>query len=156
MSTEKSLALQEMNKNLQSSMHRNKVRTDYINMDSVFAKSIFDFLNGNSNNVLDYDSIKRIIDKSESDIISIGYGAAINKDLEIRITKLVNDYGRERLDIISPETHEAFTTYLNRDTFLNEIDVEKDNIYDVNRIHALQKYLKGYFKEKEEEKPKTK
>ncbi len=137
MSTEKSLALQEMNKNIQSSMHRNKVRSDYLNMDSMFAKSIYDFLNGKTDGVLDYSSIKRIIDKSESDIMSIGFGAAINKDLEIRITKLINDYGRERLDIISPKTHEAYITYLNRDTFVNEIDVEKDNVYDINRIHAL-------------------
>lgn len=157
MSTKIRLVLQEMNKNQQSSMHKSQKRMDTYNTDIVFAKNIYEFLNGKTDDVLDYDSIKRIIDKAETELISIGCGVSINKDLGIRITKVINDYGRERLDIITPELHEAYTALPDSDTGFRKLDAEKDNIYDVNRIQILQKYLKEYFTEKdiETEKPKS-
>ena len=60
------------------------------------------------------------------------------------------------MDIITPEIHEAYITYLNIDKCDDEIDIEKDNTYDINRIHILQEYLKEYFLEEDLETEKRK
>lgn len=156
MSTKVSLVVQEINRNQQSSMHKSQKIMDNFNTDTVFAKNIYEFLNGKTGDVLERDSIKRIIEKAETDIVSIGYGVSINKNLEIRITKPINNYVSERLDIITPEIHEAYITYLNIDKCDDEIDIEKDNTYDINRIHILQEYLKEYFLEEDLETEKRK
>ena len=92
------------------------------------------------------------MDESKHNMISVGYGVFINKDLEICITKLIDGGVYERVDFITPDIHETVLTcpfY-----YFFDIDVENDNPYDNKRINALQEFFKGYILE--EQKTKTK
>lgn len=100
-----------------------------------------------------YDVIKRLMDESKHNMISVGYVVFINKNLEICITKLIDDGLYERVDFITPDIHKAVLTcpfY-----YFFDIDMEKDNTYDNKRINALQEYIKGYFLEEEKSKKKS-
>lgn len=124
----------------------------FTDVDPCLAKNIYDILNGKTDEVLTYDVIKRLMVEAKHNMISVGYGVFINKDLEMCITKLIDDGLYERVDFITPDIHEAVLTcpfY-----YFFDIDVEKDNPYDNKRINALQEFFKGYFLE--EEKSKTK
>lgn len=124
----------------------------FTDVDPCLAKNIYDILNGKTDEVLTYDVIKRLMVEAKHNMISVGYGVFINKDLEICITKLIDGGVYERVDFITPDIHETVLTcpfY-----YFFDIDVENDNPYDNKRINALQEFFKGYFLE--EEKSKTK
>lgn len=146
------LVKKEVNKNQQRSMDGIDISRQRNMYDSSFAKNVYDILNGKTDEVLSYDVIKRLMTEAKHNMISVGYGVFINKNLEICITKLIDGGLYKRVDFITPDIHEAVLTcpfY-----YFFDIDVEKNNPYDNKRINDLQEYFKGYFLE--EEKSKTK
>lgn len=146
------LVKKEVNKNQQRSMDEIDISRQRNMYDSSFAKNVYDILNGKTDEVLSYDVIKRLMTEAKHNMISVGYGVFINKNLEICITKLIDGGLYKRVDFITPDIHEAVLTcpfY-----YFFDIDVEKNNPYDNKRINDLQEYFKGYFLE--EEKSKTK
>lgn len=146
------LVKKEVNKNQQRSMDGIDISRQRNMYDSSFAKNIYDILNGKTDEVSPYDVIKRLMDEAKHNMISVGYGVFINKNLEICITKSIDDGLYERVDFITPDIHEAVLTcpfY-----YFFDIDMKKDNTYDNKRINDLQEYFKGYFLEEEKSKEK--
>lgn len=146
------LVKKEVNKNQQRSMDGIDISRQKNMYDSSFAKNVYDILNGKTDEVLPYDVIKRLMDEAKHNMISVGYGVFINKNLEICITKSIDDGLYERVDFITPDIHEAVLTcpfY-----YFFDIDMKKDNTYDNKRINDLQEYFKGYFLEEEKSKEK--
>ncbi len=138
-------------KNRQSDMLGDRL-LQFTDVDPCLAKNIYDILNGKTDEVLPYDVIKRLMDEAKHNMISVGYGVFINKNLEICITKSIDDGLYERVDFITPDIHEAVLTcpfY-----YFFDIDMKKDNTYDNKKINALQEYIKGYFLEEEKSKKK--
>lgn len=146
------LVKKEVNKNQQRSMDGIDISRQKNMYDSSFAKNVYDILNGKTDEVLPYDVIKRLMDEAKHNMISVGYGVFINKNLEICITKSIDDGLYERVDFITPDIHEAVLTcpfY-----YFFDIDMKKDNTYDNKRINDLQEYFKEYFLEEEKSKEK--
>lgn len=134
----------------------------FTDVNPCLAKNIYDILNGKTDEVLSYDVIKRLMDEAKHNMISVGYGVSVDRKLGTYVGKIVSEGGAlERIDYISPDEYEAYgvisrncrrgnsTTYDSR-----KIDLKNDEIYNMERVRALQEYFKGYFLE--EEKSKTK
>lgn len=133
-----------------------------IDVDSCLAKNIYDILNGKTDEVLTYDVIKRLMAEAKHNMISVGYGVSVDRKLGTYVGKIVSEGGSlERIDYISPDEYEAYVVISrncrrgNSTTYdFRKIDLKNDEIYNMERVRALQEYFKGYFLEEEKSKEK--
>ena len=121
---------------------------DASEVDSSLARQIFDFLNGNTKKLPLYVEIDNLLYNS-GDLISIGYGLTINKDLEISITTKIENSKRIRVDVISKDGYHAYTRLPGATFFTGDpINVSVNPIYSGSRIIVLMAYLADYAKTK--------
>ena len=122
---------------------------DEMNINSSLAKSICDFLEGRTNKIPSREFFRVVYLSSKGYAISMGYGITISKTFEIIHTSPLKD-GYERIDTITPEKYYALKSkpgfkeemyfYADREMYRN-INVNRNNIFDVRRVEYLQKYL---------------
>lgn len=150
-------------KNRQRDMMLDESMSPSIDVDPCLAKNIYDILNGKTDEVLTYDVIKRLMDEAKHNMISVGYGVSIDRKLGAYVGKIVSKGGAlERIDYISPDEYEAYVVISRKSRRRNsnstydyrKIDLKNDEIYNMERVRALQEYFRRYFLE--EEKSKTK
>lgn len=138
------LVKKEVNKNQQRSMDGIVFLGHNDKMDSSFAKNIYDILNRRATDVLTYEAIKRIIDRTDGEIISSGYGITINRNLKISISRPASPTRKLiRNDHITSDSHNTeFICYDKK--YLKEKELVDGDIYNVEMIQLLQDYLKGF------------
>ena len=137
------LVKKEVNKNQQRSMDGIDISRQRNMYDSSFAKNVYDILNGKTTDVLTYEDIKIIMDRTEGKIISSGYGVFIDRNLQIVILKpspTVEDL--TRVDYITPDSYE--TDFRRSNESKNKKNDLVNDVYNIEMIHILQDYLKGY------------
>lgn len=100
------LVKKEVNKNQQRSMDGIDISRQRNTYDSSFAKNVYDILNRRATDVLTYESIKRIIDRTDEGIISSCYGITINRNLKISISRPASPTRKLiRNDYITSDSH---------------------------------------------------
>lgn len=148
--------------NLQSNLHDMKSNKKFSigaidSIDSSLAAYIYCYLSKKINGLPTTEYVDNIISAAQSNIelsnnvISIGYGFIVSltpetKNFKIEYETSVSDLDR-RIDIITSSDYIAYNIIKNIETSgntLENIDINKEPIFNQKRVKDLQQYLKDY------------
>lgn len=147
------------NSAMQNSMRSNDFLGVNIKSNSSLAMSFYYFLVGKTNKLPTYDSIKKIINSELGKINIQNYEKPIQVSMACGIIVYYDKIQKSliieqetpikpiisRYDTIDENNYKAkFVKVINEYYYANEIDANKDPLFDLKRIEIFQKYLKVY------------
>ena len=156
-------------KNMQNTMRANKNYNSNLVADFVLATYFYNFLCNESDVLPSYEDLNNILShhfKKNSSLVSYYMGLTVsylrngliedkNDLIYIEFVQPINDL-TQRIEKISANTHQAYITSRNGDIGMNpvNININKNPIFDKQRVRTLQEYLNEYISEYKENKSK--
>ena len=139
------------NKNMQSSFDSND---NYFEEepDWKLAYIFTNYLSGKEDILPTFEFINDLEKEAKRNIISLGYGMSISKEMKVSIEEPITS-NIIRRDVITPKSYKAYEYNINTDS-IKDIDITKYPRYKIDRINKLMMYLESYrnrFKEEIEE-----